>query len=143
MRTQVGRSLQRGLYCRRLRLRGAEMNLGQFWQKVCLGRFGAFTTGGDVRRINELAEADGENRMRYAIQQYAKEMPSPSVKDFESWLAGQELPDEAVCAAYLTEDPEIVRMAEKLETLRGAWFPSAETEDEIHELESRLKGLLL
>ena len=119
------------------------MNVGQYWQKVCTNRFGFSTTTADLRRINERALEVGENRFRYAIREYSREMPSPSLKDFESWLVGQELPDEVVCAAYLTEDPEIVRMAERLETLRGAWFPTPETVEEIGELERRLKGLLV
>jgi hypothetical protein len=119
------------------------MNLGQYWQKVCTNRFGFSTTTSDLRRINELAEEHGENRARYGIREYARQMPSPSVRDFESWLAAQELPDEVVCAAYLTEDPEIVKMAEKLETLRGAWFPTPDIADDIYELEKRLRGLLV
>jgi len=98
---------------------------------------------GDSRRVKELAGTFGEVRLVWAIQCYSQEAVLPRMRDFEEWLGGQkDFPDAPVCAAYLSGDPEIVALADRLETLRAAWFPEEGTAKEIKDLEIRLKGLI-
>jgi len=98
---------------------------------------------GDSRCLQRLAGTFGQVRLVWAIQCYAQEAVLPRIRDFEEWLSGQkDFPDAPVCAAYLSGDPEIVALADSLETLRAAWFPEEDTARAIKDLEGRLKGLI-
>lgn len=119
-----------------------EIAVREAWRELCASR-GLDASQQDLRRLAEVAEGFGMARLLWGLRSYAEEASLPNLRDFEDWLKQQkDLPDEVVCTAYLLGDPEITTLADRLETLRAAWFPSEETAREIQELEERLKGLM-
>ncbi len=110
------------------------------WEEICK-RAGRTVLTPELRRVEEMETS--KHKLVWAMQLYAKETVYPNLPDFEEWLGRQELPEELVCAAYLSEEPEIVKLADQLETLQGAWFPSPDTEIEIEDIKRRLGVALM
>ncbi len=83
-------------------------------------------------------------QIKWSIKLYMHTTAYPSVTDFGSWLDGmkEHLPDRLVAGAYLTGKPVLIKMGDDLETLRAAYFWSAETESRIESLETRLGAAL-
>ncbi len=100
---------------------------------------------GVMRRddLDSLVDDHEPHQLGWAMERYAKTTPYPNRRDFSDWLGRQELPEEVVCAAYLSGEPALIRIADTIETLQGAWFPGPETEEEIQELRERLGKVLL
>lgn len=109
------------------------------WEEICK-RAGRTVLTKELQRVAELEMPS--HQLVWAMKQYAATTLYPNLRDLEEWVARQELPEEVVCAAYLTEEPEFVRLADDLETLLGAWFPSPEIEERIEELRKRLWSAL-
>ncbi len=110
------------------------------WEEICK-RAGRTVLTPELRRIDELELS--KHQLVWGMQLYAKETLYPNLADFEDWLGRQELPDEIVCAAYLSEEPEIIRLADHLETLQGAWFPDPDTQSLIEDVKRKLGAALL
>ncbi len=110
------------------------------WEGICK-RAGRTVLTVELQRVRLLDFPD--NQLSWAMGRYTKDTLYPNLPDFEEWLGKQELPEDLVCAAYLTEEPEIVKLADDLETLLGAWFPGTEEEEQIEELRRRLGAVLL
>ncbi len=85
-----------------------------------------------------------DEQIKWGITLYMHTTAYPSVTDFMSWLEGMKdhLPDWLVAGAYLTGKPLLIKMGDDLETLRAAYFWSAETESQIESLEARLETAL-
>lgn len=112
------------------------------WQRLC-HKAGLTPTTRDLNSLGILFESYGKHQAKWAIYCYSEETIYPSVFDITDWLAGQELPEEVVCAAYLSEEPGIVRLADQLETLVGAWFPDEDSREQEEELRRKLRKVLL
>lgn len=115
------------------------------WERVCQGR-ALPVSRPELVRIERLAEEHGKARTAWAMQVYAdEETIFPNVRDFAVWVEEQQtdLPSELACTAYLTQEPSIVALATELEQLRGAWFPTVKTAEEIIVLEDKLRRVLL
>ncbi len=110
------------------------------WKEIC-ERSGRTALTPELRRVEDMDTP--KNQLVWGMQLYAKETNYPNLPDFEEWLGRQELPEEIVCAAYLSEEPEIVKLADHLETLQGAWFPDPDTEIEIEEIKRRIWAVLM
>ncbi|KKL28212.1 hypothetical protein LCGC14_2377410 [marine sediment metagenome] len=111
------------------------------WQQIC-EQAGRTVLTTELRRVEEL-EKFSNHQLVWAMQLYAKETVYPNLPDFEDWMKRETVPEELVCAAYLSEAPEIIKLADQLETLQGAWFPSPDTEMEIEEIKRRLGVALM
>lgn len=83
-----------------------------------------------------------EPQIVWAIGQYTKLTLYPSVADFRNWLQGIEVPSTLMAIALQSEDPTAIGLAEELQTLQGAWFPTEDTVARKEELEQRLKALV-
>ncbi len=110
------------------------------WELICK-RAGRTVLSNELQRVRLLDFPD--NQLVWAMGRYTKDTLYPNLADFEEWLGKQELPEDLICAAYLTEEPEIVKLADDLETLLGAWFPGPEEEEQIEELRRRLGAVVL
>lgn len=110
------------------------------WEEICK-RAGRTVLSKELHRIEQLDFP--KHQLVWAMQRYAKETVYPNLPDFEEWMARQEFPEELVCAAYLTEEPEVMKLADNLETLLGAWFPGPEEEEQIEELRRRIGAAVL
>lgn len=118
------------------------MKPSERWKDICAKA----TRGGSVHRRGELDDLEakhGLHQLIWAMNGYAKTTPYPNLRDLADWIGRQELPEEVVCAAYLSGEPSIVRLADELETMLGAWFPEADDEEEIQRLRERLGKVLL
>ena len=114
------------------------------WMVLCT-RANRIALSHELRSLEELEKRWGPRRLAWAVVCYGRETFWPSIRDFSEWLERNkaDLPEGVVAAAYLSEDPTMVKMADKLETLKGSWFPDEALEAEISDLERRLKGALL
>jgi hypothetical protein len=104
----------------------------QFWK----GRL----TQRELQALNGLKLESAQ--LAWSVVQYNKQAAYPNVQDFTEWLGDSEPPSAAVCGAYLSEVPFAIQMAERLETLQAAWYPTEETKKEIEHLEKTLKAAL-
>ena len=111
------------------------------WEQICK-QAGRTVLTTELRRVDEL-EKFSNHQFVWAMQLYAKETVYPNLPDFEDWMKRETVPEELVCAAYLSEEPEIVKLADQLETLQGAWFPNPDTEMEIEDIKRRLGAALM
>ncbi len=79
-----------------------------------------------------------EAQLAWSAKLYLKNTLYPNAQDFVEWSDNNEPPSVAVCKGFLSEVPVAVQMAEKLQTLEAAWYPTAETRKEIEYLKERL-----
>lgn len=123
-------------------------DLAQFWRAQVQQHLGMQYRPSVHETVRLDAQTESKRytaaQVKWAVVQYVQQTHMPSITDFLDYLdeSGESLPDNLVCAAFLSGSPLVADMAEKLETLRSAWFPNANTEYEIAELEAQLKGAL-
>ncbi len=110
------------------------------WQDICT-RSGRTVLSKEIRQIEEMDVPP--HQLVWAMNHYAKEMLYPNLPDFKEWLGKQDLPEELICAGYLTEEPEIVKLADALNTLLGSWWPDPGTLEDVEELRRKLGQVLL
>jgi len=118
-----------------------EAMISQTWQRLCR-KAGLMPTTRDLNSLAILFENYGKHQAKWAIYCYSEETIYPTVPDITDWLSGQQLPAEVVCAAYLSEEPEVIRLADQLETLAGAWFPDEDSKGQEEELRRKLQKVL-
>ncbi len=104
----------------------------QFWKGKLTDR--------ELKALNGLDLEPAQ--LAWSVVVYNKQAAYPNVQDFTEWLGNSDPPSPAVCGAYLSEVPVAIMMAEKLETLQAAWYPTEDTKKEIEYLEKTLKAAL-
>ena len=87
-----------------------------------------------------------EAQLRLLLKQYRKETAFPMFNDFcyymENRFASNDVPENVSCAGFLSGNEAFIRLADELETLRGAWVPTEATEYRITQLRAALSRLL-
>lgn len=101
---------------------------------------GRFPTMQEVKELSVLQLEPSQ--AAWALVQYKRATLYPNARDFIEWQADGEPPSEIVAAAFLTEQPVAIEMAERLQTLQAAWYPTAGTKEVIADLEKRLRAAL-
>lgn len=98
----------------------------------------------DVTAAQVLLDEFHEDQIKWGLREYRQQTPYLSGDDFVEWMRRSKpsIPDRWIAKARLINDPTINGLVEELETLRGAWFPDADTLKEIEALEERLQGAL-
>jgi len=126
-----------------------EAMIFQTWKRLCR-KADFMPTPRDLNNLPILLESYGEYQAKWIICRYDLEDPLPTISKFSEWLSKnfsgdlpENLPEELSCAAYLTEEPEVIRLADQLETLEGAWFPDESTIEQVKELRRKLTEALL
>lgn len=119
-----------------------EAMISQAWQRLCR-QAGIIASSRDINSLAILLEKYEKHQAKWAIRCYGEDTVYPNISDFADWLRGQQLPEEIICAAYLTEEPEVLRLADQLETLAGAWFPDDDSKEQEEELRRKLRKVLL
>lgn len=112
------------------------------WTKL-LASNGRKATRPELLKLDDILARHEPAQGAYAVRRYGKTTEYPNLRDLAEWIAAQGLPEELVCTAYLTEQPEIVAMADELETLLAAWFPTTDTDEQVEALRAKLGRVLL
>lgn len=103
---------------------------------------GRVVTRPELQKLDDLLSKLDKAQAGYAIRQYGLKTEDPHLGDLAEWLTDNQMPEEIVCAAYLTKLPEIVKLGSDLETLQAAWFPTKETKAQIEALDAKLRRAL-
>jgi hypothetical protein len=78
--------------------------------------------------------------------EYMKSVSYPGILDFCEWVGQMQqantLPSPVMAAALDSNSDRAHDLADELEVLQAAWFPTQETQDRIGEIEQTLKALL-
>src|SRR3990167_8825646 len=86
-----------------------------------------YVEGSPNMRESELLERIPieDAQFEWLLQKYVIDNLWPTVPDFDGFvraqLAASEIPSNLSCLAYLSKHPKLVELADKLETLQGAW----------------------
>lgn len=110
------------------------------WSAIWKERVGSAPTNRETRALHELDLQSSQ--AAWSVMRYKRATVYPNVQDFIGWLDDAEPPTEIVAAAFLTEQPVAMEMAQKLQTLQAAWYPTAETKERVMDLEKRLRAAL-
>lgn len=88
-----------------------------------------------------------EPQLRWLLREYKKDSVYRSMFAFcvftEMMMKTDRLPEDISCQAFLTKKDTYIRLAEELETLRGAWSPNEETESRMGEIRMQLYRALI
>lgn len=120
-------------------------DIGAVWTRAArkAGRDAGLQREG-LRRLESLPLEDAQ--MCWAIDTYMKDAVFPSVLEFEDdvqqMLNDGSMPDSLLAVGLTSDSPTAQALADELQTLRAAWFPTDETRTRVREIEGALKGLL-
>lgn len=78
----------------------------------------------------------------WGMREYQNQTSYPHLDDFVQWLAVLDVPEDLACRAYLTGQPALIHLADELDNLLVAFFPSTETDLKIEAMRARLKRAL-
>jgi len=76
--------------------------------------------------------------------EYLSTTPYATPLGFKEYLQGNldGIPEDLVCGARLTHEPALLRLADELEELDGAWYPDDDVFERMHEIRDTLRSVL-
>lgn len=119
------------------------------WGQECQSQTGSAPQP-RLREVETLAQIQDSYELsvaqvRLAMRRFLEQDPIARLGVFCSWLreAAVDLPSHYAALAYLNGAEAVTRLADELETLRGAWFPNDAISGRIREIEEELKAVLV
>jgi len=83
-------------------------------------------------------------QLQWLITEYMKRTAFPTAQDLWDYVAETQaaVPDDLVCGAHLSGHPQVIALADELETLDGAWFEDEAALERAANLKATLKEVL-
>ncbi len=98
----------------------------------------------DSEDLNFLGLTDSQ--FYYLLKKYKRIAAYPKISMFVEFATNElredAVPEDVVCAAYLSGNKEWAQLANALVSLTSAWYPNKETAKEIVRVRSYLQGVL-
>ena len=82
---------------------------------------------------------ESDSQVRWILSKYHGVAPHPNVRDFIEWVDVDELPEPLVAEGLMSGNQELLDVADRLQTLQAAWYPTEDTKRQITELENVLR----
>jgi hypothetical protein len=83
-------------------------------------------------------------QLQWLIVEYMKTTAFPTAQDFCAYAreTRESVPEDLVCGAHLSGHPQVIALADELETLRAAWFEDERAQARAENIARTLKEVL-